>query len=86
MATDTLPLLHSLLTTHPDLEHVSRSIWAAWERDEIGSPQCRQLLSELRARRVREAEERRRLADEFERTAPAPEGVEAPDHGDAWEG
>jgi hypothetical protein len=33
------------------------------------------------------AEERRRLAVEFDRTVPAAEGLEAPeDHGDAWEG
>ena len=79
---DTLPLLQALLATHPDLDLIERRIWEAWDRDEIGSSPCVTLLGKLRERRQRVAEERRRLAEEFDRAEPAAEGVEAPD----WQG
>jgi glyoxylase-like metal-dependent hydrolase (beta-lactamase superfamily II) len=83
----TIHQLQSLVASHADLDHVSGVIWAAWDADEIGSAACRQLLGKVRDRRVAMAEERRRLAVEFDRTVPAAEGLEAPeDHGDAWEG
>ena len=87
MTSDTLTLLESLIACHPDLELIERRIWEAWERDEIGSSPCVTLLVKLRERRQRVAEERRRLAEEFDAVEPAAEGVEAPDeHGgrDGW--
>ena len=82
---ETLPLLESLIACHPDLELIDRRIWEAWDRDEIGSSQCVTLLGKLRQRRQADAEERRRLEDEFDAVEPAPEGVEAPEEGaDGW--
>ena len=79
MASDTFPLLESLIACHPDLELIDRRIWEAWDRDEIGSSQCVTLLGKLRQRRQTEAEKRRRLAEEFDAVEPAAEGVEAPE-------
>jgi hypothetical protein len=69
------------------LDAVKADALAALDRDEIGSVACKEVLVAIAARRVAMAEERRRLAVEFDRTVPAAEGLEAPeDHGDAWEG
>lgn len=54
--------------------------------DELGGRTAFELLQQLAARRLALAEERRRLAEEFDRVVPAAEGVEAPEErGDAWE-
>ena len=77
----TFAQLEALVACHRDPDRAEALVWEHWEREEIGSAQCRQLIAAVKERRKRLAEERRRLADEFERTEPAPEGVEAPDEG-----
>lgn len=76
---DTHHQLEALIACHADLDHVERRIWQAWDADEIGSSACVTLLGKLRERRQADAEERRRLAEEFDRAVPAAEGVEAPE-------
>ena len=83
---DTIPMLQALIATHPDLELIERRIWEAWDRDEIGSSPCVTLLGQLRERRQRMADERRLLAEEFDRVEPAAEGVEAPEETEGRDG
>lgn len=69
--------LESAIATSADPDTLVERIWAAW--DDIGSPAVRRLLTQVRERRQAIAAERRRLEEEFARTVPAAEGVEAPE-------
>lgn len=77
--------LEHAIATATDLAKVRAEVLAAMDADRITSVQARQLLAAIhqrtgkaQQRRRAEAAERLRLAEEFERTVPALDGVEAP--------
>ena len=82
----TFAQLEALVACHADPDRAEALVWQHWEAGDIGSAQCRQLISASKERRRKLAEERRRLAEEFERTEPAPEGVEAPEETEGTDG
>lgn len=70
--------LPTLIATTQDPDAAAAEVRKALDADRIGYLEAKQLLVAVRKRRQALAEERRRLADEFDRTVPAAEGVEAP--------